>query len=321
MEQVVQLSNPIPQALRRYRGELLDTLDRAGMTAEDAPWARSVEGEPGARGKLVMLRRACLNIRDARRSSASVVQLWPSLGLLEARLWAPREARGYVVLHDPEPLDRQVGHAGWQRRWAAAAHERTRPVVLVHSQAAFDATRELLPHHDLRLVLHPILSGHRRSAKSSDPSVVVAGQYKATRNLSLLRRLGPMLRSRGWTPRIIGRGWPTIPGWDVESRFVSEAELDAALANAWALLLPYDRYYQSGIAIRALENGTPTVGLRTDFLDSIFGDSPMVLPHDADESAYVEALERAHSLTPADIEAAHASYAAAASTSWGRLEV
>ena len=52
----------------------------------------------------------CLyNTTRARLTRGPVLQLWPSLGLLEARGWASRRHPRWVLFHDPTPLRRQHG--------------------------------------------------------------------------------------------------------------------------------------------------------------------------------------------------------------------
>ncbi|WP_241549102.1 hypothetical protein [Gordonia alkanivorans] len=68
---------------------------------------------------------------------------------------------------------------------------------------------------------------------------------------------------------IVGRGWPHLNGWKVVDDFVPESRLAKEIDAASVVLLPYTRYYQSGIALRALEQGRATVGFNTPFLESI----------------------------------------------------
>ena len=162
---------------------------------------------------------------------------------------------------------------------------------MVLSRAALDVVRRELPAHPAVLTMHPILDEQRLTPKTSRPSVVVAGQYKPARDLELLAQLGPRLRDAGWTTTIVGRGWPPVPGWDVDDRFVPEDELDDLLGAAWALLLPYREYFQSGVAVRALENGTPTVGESTSFLDDLQpAHERLRVPVGACAEAWLEAL-------------------------------
>jgi hypothetical protein len=164
--------------------------------------------------------------------------------------------------------------------------------VISHSEDALQRAREALPKHHHVVALHPIRDSQLTSAKTATPSVVVAGQFKPERDIQLLRALGPSLRSRGIDARIVGRGWPAVDGWRVDSRFLSESELDTTLASAWLVLLPYKMYFQSGILIRALELGTLTISPETSFARDVL---PREFVIDATASAtdWLGAIERA----------------------------
>lgn len=104
------VSDPIPQALAHYDRELRETLASIGVAARPTPWTRPVEGMTGALGKARMLVNAVLNIVSARTARHPAIQVWPSFGMLEVRLWRSRKHRHTVVLHDPRPIRPQYGH-------------------------------------------------------------------------------------------------------------------------------------------------------------------------------------------------------------------
>ena len=81
----------------------------------------------------------------------------------------------------------------------------------------------------------------------------------------------PVLADAGFELRIRGRGWPQIAGWDVDSDFLPEETLKLEIESAAALLLPYSYYFQSGVAVRAIESSLPVVGRRHDFLEAMLG--------------------------------------------------
>lgn len=267
----ISFTNPLSLTLAHYERELEETLNRCNISHE-ALSTRLVEGAHGPSGKLAMLQGAFLNVLSKRHGQVPNLQIWPSLGLLEARLWASNSVRNIVSIHDPVPLRRQVGFDQLSKRWARSKSRRLSPLLMVHSNDALRETQKLLPNHDVIKTLHPILSKQSLGPKSQEPTLIVAGQYKPERDLQMLGHLGPRLRAQGIQPEIHGRGWPSgIPGWEVHNRFVEEAELDNILSRAWAVLLPYSRYFQSGIAIRALEQGTLTVTPRTSFAEDLLG--------------------------------------------------
>ncbi|WP_209561458.1 hypothetical protein [Frigoribacterium sp. PvP032] len=312
-------SDPIPTVLTHFRRELAETLAGGGADASRAHWSRPVEGLPGPGGALRMGLNCLYNTTRARLTRGPVLQLWPSLGLLEARGWASRRHPRWVLFHDPTPLRRQHGFSERSRRWARRAPAASRPTLVVLSRAALDVVRRELPAHPAVLTMHPILDEQRLTPKTSRPSVVVAGQYKPARDLELLAQLGPRLRDAGWTTTIVGRGWPPVPGWDVDDRFVPEDELDDLLGAAWALLLPYREYFQSGVAVRALENGTPTVGESTSFLDDLQpAHKRLRVPVGACAEAWLEALSHVTD-DPSAAQEAFVDYRERARKSWGAV--
>lgn len=315
----IVVSDPIPTVQTHYRRELVETLAGSERPVTEAPWSRPVEGLTGPVGKATMLAAGVSNLVRARTSTGPLVQLWPTFGLLEARLWASRRHERYVVLHDPSPLRRQHGFSERSRAWAEHADPRSRPTIIVQSRAALDVARRALPRHRIELVLHPVLAHRRTVAKTPEPSVLVAGQFKPSRDLDLLAALGPRLRSAGWSPRIVGRGWPAVPGWDVDDRFVNETELDDLLGRAWAFLLPYRGYFQSGVAVRALENGTPTIGTDTWFLRQLQGTSDTSVPAGEGADAYLERLQAVARAGAATTSEAFDDYRDRARASWAGL--
>jgi glycosyltransferase involved in cell wall biosynthesis len=71
---------------------------------------------------------------------------------------------------------------------------------------------------------------------------------------------------------------------------MSEVEFAEELRRASALLLPYQHYFQSGVAIRAAELGVPVIGHRSPFLaDLMGGDYPGFPPDDGDPDAWLTA--------------------------------
>jgi glycosyltransferase involved in cell wall biosynthesis len=123
----------------------------------------------------------------------------------------------------------------------------------------------------VHLAPHPMRAPDPSAAQPSKDTVLVLGQYKPARDLDVMAAIAPTLRAGGWQPTVAGRGWPAIPGWRVIDRFMSEDEFQQLLASAAVVLLPYRYYFQSGVALRALEAGVPVVGRRTGFLSSVLG--------------------------------------------------
>lgn len=269
----VVLYNPVPVALAHYEAELRAVLEAAGFVVS----AVHTQNE-GLTGQ-ARLRAAVAHVRRSRELLATndcVITVWPLLGWLELLFARTRAARKYLVIHDPLPLRSRDLTSG--RRVGRFVSSLTRPNVtlVVHSsQARRDALSVLAGRAEIVTIPHPILPVNDRVAAvhavNSAPTVGVFGQYKTARDLELLAQLGSHLRRHGWSGVVRGRNWPSVPGWDVDSRFLPEDELTEAISSVNAVLVPYERYYQSGIALRAIECGTPVVGRRNPFLEEFLG--------------------------------------------------
>lgn len=268
----IQLVNPLPKALEHYELELCQTLDRVDQPHALAP-VRAVEGMPGIGGRLRMLHNAIQNSRSCKDSSGPSLQVWPSLGLLEPAFWWGSDEANAVIFHDPLPLRHQIGFGSISHLVGQIQRpRRQRPLIVSHSLDAMTVSRRNFPKFDHEEVLHPIVTRQTLGRKASNPVVLVAGQYKPARDLELLRWIGPHLANKGVECRVVGRGWPQIEGWTVDSRYLSEANFESELAQAWLLLVPYRFYYQSGVALRALELGTVSLSPATSFSHSLLGD-------------------------------------------------
>jgi hypothetical protein len=206
------------------------------------------------------------------------LQLWPSLGLLESLLWRSKQVNSAIIYHDPVPLRRQFGYGGIAHAAVRLSRIGRSPLIVTHSDDADAELTQTFPAHDRVSVSHPILSLQENGERDSE-EILVAGQFKPVRDLEILGALGPALRKRGFRPRIVGRGWPAdIRGWDVHNLFVAEEDLSERLSIARVVVVPYKRYFQSNIAVRALEMGTVSVTPPTSFARDLFGtDSPAIV--------------------------------------------
>lgn len=308
--------NPIPEALTHYEHEFIETLAGVAVTSSPAPWSSAVEGRDGGAARTARLAvRAGRNTLRANLSETTTVHLWPTWGLLDARLLRYGRSRQAIVLHDPIPIRPQVGHSALAERWAGRAGPRS-PLVLVHSSTASRDARRRLPLHQVVEVNHPILNRQRPQQKSDRATLVVAGQFKPERDLDLMRQVATWTKG-AWDLRVYGRGWPPIEGWRVQSRFLSEEQLDRALASAHAVLIPYRHYYQSGIAIRALELGTVSIGPTSSFLADLNAAAPELAPQQFDSASMRRALEIA--VQSASANAVYSDYLKRAQVSWANV--
>jgi hypothetical protein len=298
----IYISNPLPHALSHYENELSQTLRRVGL-AHSSKASLAVEDRPGIWGKAVKFRNAVRNSRHKTPAQSQVIQCWPSLGLLEPALWHKKSSPNLVVFHDPVPIRKQIGFDRISRKLASSYRSDRAPVILVHSDDAHVEARKLFPGLSVRKALHPLLTD-LNMPPSAGSDIIVAGQFKPERNLSLLAEIGPLLRARNLRPRIFGRGWPeNIPGWEVDSRFLGESELDSAIDGAAVVLIPYRNYFQSGIAIRALERGTISVSPENSFARDVFGSVPEAIYRpDATASEVLEHLMAVAELTTSTSE-------------------
>ncbi|MCR2764233.1 glycosyltransferase [Microbacterium sp. zg.B48] len=143
------------------------------------------------------------------------------------------------------------------------------------------------------------------------------GQYKADRDIELLVDIA-RLADPAWELTVTGRGWPSVEGWKVDARFVTELEFQSSLSSASVVLVPYKRFYQSGVAIRALEAGTPVVGPRNSVLADIVGESSGWLADD-DAGSWIEAIRSALSTGATDIRQVQESSIRRAVVGWDRF--
>lgn len=289
----ILLANSIPRTLGHYQTELVETLTRVGISAEILADFPSIEDQSSAWGKVRLAFNSTVASRRAIRSEdAPIIQLWPSLGLIENLIWRSSNKKIAIVFHDPVPITRQFGYGKVSRVVATKPAPHKCPTIISHSADASLHLRRIFPRADVVELYHPIRSS-QVNARSDREIVLVAGQCKPTRDLELLRNLGPILRKKGRRPIIVGRGWPTsLPGWEVSSRYLSEFELDNELGSAAIVLLPYTRYFQSGIVIRALERGTLSISPTTSFASAVFGeDSELLVDQVGRVGAWVEALD------------------------------
>ena len=284
--------NPLPVALHHYEVELRSILD----SLNDLAWesVRIQSAEVGNLGAVRKLWTAGQHLRSLRRITGPSIALWPVLGHLES--YGVRGSRNAIIYHDPVPIRAQAGYGTRAIRSGVKRANRVGMVAVAHSRAAERQLHEF-GYRRVINVPHPILPPAIRSTEIA-PVVRVLGQFKPARDLDLLRSLGPQLRDRGYRTEIVGRGWPGIQGWDVRDEFVDEGKLTQLIASAGAIVIPYRRYWQSGIAIRAFEASVPVVGASGGFLDELYGDDAGLLV--AGEGDTFEWAERVDAAMKAD---------------------
>ncbi len=274
--------NPLAAALHHYQSEILTVL---GDNAVETSLSAIPEPSTGEGSRITWLLRYIAALAragaDTRRSGGQLLVVWPALGYLDLILLrAVAGRRGSLVIHDPVPLVKAVGYGRLARRIAVRLGAGVQ--VIVHSETARRALDPALPDELISILPHPILPPRRRWAAEpsrSRPVIRVLGQYKADRDLEALSVVAERFASSA-VLEIHGRGWPQVDGWSVQPYFVSESEMDNLVSSSDAVLIPYGRFFQSGIAIRCLEHGTPVVGPAGSSLEDLYGaESPLLVHH------------------------------------------
>jgi len=307
----VIIVNPLAGALRHYTERLQRILVDSGssVTVFSVP-----EPSFSGRSRVAWIREyasALLRARRVRRHGCRVLVTWPALGHIDrvvAPLLAGRPTT--IVMHDPLPLVRAVGYSSVSTRVAtllAPKHS-----LMVHSElAAEDLAGRAGP---LVQLPHPLANLATVPVPSDPPFVRVLGQWKPDRDLALLETLAPLLPDARL--EIVGRGWPPVAGWAVRDEFVSEDEMDDLINTSSAVLIPYRRYYQSGIAARAIEAAVPVIGTARE-LSSMTGASyPFLLGQDAGALEWSETIRSAIASDTALLEEVRADATAWALDEW-----
>ncbi|WP_022902886.1 hypothetical protein [Curtobacterium sp. B8] len=288
--------NTLGGALRHYAAALVASFgsDDVRLLAVDEP---SVAGGSG----LAWLGRTLRALVRARRLGGRVVVTWPVLGHLDRvllRLVLGAKVDAALVVHDPRPLVHARGYgagARWLGRFLGGSVR-----MIVHSEQAADALREHCPGDEPVLLPHPVAprsESSRRPPASARPVVRVLGQYKPDRDVALLVALAARLGDTHLL-EVVGRGWPPVAGWSVRDAFVGEAELDDLIVTADAVLVPYRRFFQSGVAIRSLELGTPAVGPADSSMADLYPDDRFLA--DGSVDSWCRAVERAAGASRSD---------------------
>ena len=273
----VHLINPLGSALKHYEEEIRSVLAATGAAVTTHRFDEP--SSSGQRSVFWLWSYVCALIGarfKVKTSHSRILVLWPVLGYFDLAMIGLLGLKNVsVVMHDPHPLVRAVGYSKIARRLAVWVGSQVR--LVAHSHKAQEVICEDFPSSTIDLLPHPVLPPTSSVGTQQERSVVrVLGQYKADRDLVALEELGREL-SKTADLEVHGRGWPAIEGWKVVEGFVTELQLDELVAGSAVVLIPYKRFYQSGIAIRALEMGTPFVGPKESVLAEMLGDASPLL--------------------------------------------
>ena len=317
-EPSVRIYSPLHNVLEHFVERLTEGLHARGMAAIRLPSRNGeVGGDLGA--KAVALGAHVRNARRYVNAGGPNVVAWPLLGWWEMPLWRHRSHKTLIAMHDPEPLVRQNGLTPRAAEASARLSGSRWPHLVTMSPEAYAVTAKYFDEERIQLAPHPMRAPDQMNLAHAGRRVLVLGQYKPARDLGVMAAIAPALRAGGWEPTVAGRGWPPIPGWTVIDRFLTEKEFLELLGSSSAVLLPYRYYFQSGVALRALESGVPVVGRQTGFLISIFGtDFPGSVNEWDEPAAWLAAVEAAGSARAEQLSSA-ADYSARGVAEWTAL--
>lgn len=314
----VRIYNPLPRAGGHFAKRLTEVLELGGISSVRLA---SPDGEVGGglRAKAFALGTHLRNARRHVQSGATNVVVWPLLGWWEIPLWRHQMHKTLVVVHDPEPLVRQNGLSPRAATYSAKLARLRWPEIVTMSPEAYAVAAKHFDSDRIHLVPHPMQVPGLRNAAPMGATVLVLGQYKPARDLDVMVRIAPALRASGWNPIVAGRGWPQIPGWRLIDEFMSEGDFQSLIGSAAVVILPYRYYFQSGVALRALEAGVPVVGRDSGFLNSVLGANFPGAVEDWDQpDSWLAAIEAATSARVDQMRAA-AAYSDRGIADWRNL--
>lgn len=291
----VLIINPLRQTLAHYERALVETIESSGRKVEIADVVTG-DGIDGAAHRISVLIRT---LRERRRLARSVqhrviIVVWPLFGYFDpvtlARL--SRCNQVFLIMHDPLPLRRSYGQSYIARLAFRAASARFGIRIIYHTEYARSAGLRTCGVNGV-VAPHPITSPlvrkmERDPGKESRKAVRVLGQYKDTRSIDALRLVAERV-GHAYRLEIFGRGWPIVLGWKVQSNFLSEEEFASLVDSSDCVVIPYDAFFQSGVAVRCLESGIPIVGPRHEHIEQLFGsDWPGIVQDPSDWTAAVD---------------------------------
>ena len=314
----VRIYSPLHNVSEHFVDRLTEGLEASGRTSVRLP---SRDGEVGGnlRAKSLALAAHVRNVRRYVHAGGPNVVAWPLVGWWEMPLWRHNSHKTLIAMHDPEPLVRQNGLTPRAAEISARLSGSRWPHLVTMSPEAYAVTAQYFDEGRIHLAPHPMRAPILGESTHAGRRVLVLGQYKPARDLDVMATIARSLRASAWEPTVAGRGWPPIPGWNVIDRFLAEREFQELIYSSAAVLLPYRYYFQSGVALRALEAGVPVVGRQTGFLTSIFGtDFPGAVDNWDDPAAWLAAVEAADSARTDQLRSA-AAYSARGAAEWAEL--
>jgi glycosyltransferase involved in cell wall biosynthesis len=243
------------------------------------------------------------------RPHAPVARVMASLGLLWLVL---RRRRTEILVHEADPPKL------WRPDYLLlAAAFIAAPVLLFHTHREREALERryrvrvrarVIPHADgvrieappsradarSRLDIPPdepvfVCPGFIHPDKGFDRAVAAFRDARIRARLYIVGSVKDAIPTNVGHVRLLREMAAATPGVELVERFVDDAEFDAWIAAADAVLLPYRRSWSSGVLARAQALGTPAVAM------AVGGIAEQASPHDvvvADDPELEKALAR-----------------------------
>lgn len=298
----VVILNPLGAALEHYTIALAETLKYPDVIIKKISILEPSSSSSNSILWLLKYLGSFLSMKLDRKNWGNVlIVTWPVAGFLDCvflAVFRPAK-RVYLVIHDPIPLVRSIGYSTFSARIARWFSPKGL-TLLAHSEAAFSDLKALGLGNISKLLPHPINPPRSLWPCVNRDKLSVVGQYKQSRDIDLMAQIARRTR-KSMDLEIHGRGWPDVTGWKKIDGFRSEFEIDQTISSSFAVLIPYQRFYQSGIAIRALELGVPSVGPLSSSLRDFFPDENSYLVEDiTDLSNWIESINKAKSTSTID---------------------
>lgn len=162
---------------------------------------------------------------------------------------------------------------------------------------SFSAIEIPLPHSVLRL------SGFKSNQSPilvDENKFLFFGRIEPYKGIRHLSKIAALLQSKLPKARITILGAGTDPflgklnglsNVELINRFVPEAELDKAILESVAVIMPYDSATQSGVLCKSFSCGTPVIAFSVGAIDSYLNDmvSGYLIPH-GDLESFTDAM-------------------------------
>ena len=275
----IVLVNALPQTLDHYQQEFETVVGLIPGFRVSEVITEKGDGQASLFSKLY----AAINILAKRSLSYSgsadrmFIVMWPLFGYLDVLTWIrlARKSPVIVIIHDPVPLRAQIGYSSFSAKILKMVSTLNNIHVLAHTQNAQEALL-VATGVSASVAPHPLGARAEKNSTVQAPgncktTVRILGQYKEARSLDPIRAIAEGLHKNAFHLEIRGRGWTPQEGWTVVDRFLTAVDFDNSIRTADCVVIPYSRFYQSGVAVRCLEALVPIVGPRHPHLEELYG--------------------------------------------------